>query len=53
MRYLITSPDQEPFMTNWFDKINNYVTGMTVYDFGTMMYTRDGVNWYEIQEDHL
>lgn len=53
MRYLVTSPGNEPFFTNWFDAENNFNEGMTVYDLAKFVYTTDGINWTEIEEDHL
>ena len=52
MNYLITG-DFEPFLTNWFDAENNFNEGMTVYNLLSWMYTKDGVTWIEITEDHL
>lgn len=53
MRYLITQPNQHPFLTDWYSFENNYVPGMIVYDLARFMYTPDGFNWISIKQDHL
>lgn len=55
MRYLITTNKNPPFFTEWFEPENNFNSeiGMVVYDLCKFVYTTDGVNWKEIQEDHL
>lgn len=53
MRYLITHPDHEPFLTWYFDVENCFVEGMTVYDTTARLYTTDGKNWKFINEDKL
>lgn len=53
MKYLITLPNQEPFLTNWYDYENNYSEGMIVYDLETYKFTIDGKTWNDIMEDSL
>ena len=54
-QYLITTKTGEPFFTDWFDPENNFnaEAGMVVYDLFNYLYTTDGKNWKDIQEDHL
>ena len=44
-----------PFLTKWFDAENNFNSEieMVVYDLYLNKYTEDGINWYEIEFDHL
>lgn len=51
MRYYIIHKG-EIFTTNWYDKENNYVFGMTVIDTETNKYYMGG-NWINIIEDSL
>lgn len=55
MNYLITTIDSEPFFTNWFDAENHFNAdiGMIVYNLLSGKYTKDGINWNIIEEDHL
>jgi len=55
MRYLVTFLEQEPFLTKWFDAENNFnhELGMVVFDLQEWTYTKDGIIWDEIPEDHL
>ena len=53
MRYLITTKDEHPFLTNWFDYENNYVEGMVIYNLRLNLFTTDGKNWREIYFDHF
>lgn len=53
VRYLITSEKFEPFFTNWWDYENNYDKGMTVYDLHECKYSKNGKDWYDIEDDHL
>jgi hypothetical protein len=55
MRYLITTPENQPFVTEWFDSENHFSesVGMVVYDLHKWVYTTDGVTWQEIEQDHL
>jgi hypothetical protein len=53
--YLVTSDEYDPFLTNYFEAENNFnpEINMIVYNLRTCKYTKDGVNWIEILEDHL
>ena len=55
MRYLITTNDQPPYLTDWFDAENHFnaEVGMVVYDLAKGIYTTDGEKWDQIEEDHL
>ena len=53
MRYLITTDKNRPFLTNWLDYENNISEGMIVYDLHNYLFTVDGYNWLELEEDHL
>lgn len=53
MRYLITHPENEPFITEWYDYENNYEKGMVIYDLVKFYFTTDGKTWKEINQDHL
>lgn len=55
MRYLITTKNENPFLTDYFDSENNFnrTYEMVVYDLSKNIYTKDGVNWEEIEIDHL
>jgi hypothetical protein len=58
MRYLVTFNWEgrfEVFYTQWFDPENNFNkdAGMIVYDLAIGAYTKDGIEWIEIEEDHL
>ena len=55
MRFLVTTSTNEPFFTEWFDCLNHFNEdiGMIVYDLYTRQYTKDGILWLTIQEDHL
>ena len=55
MRYLITTNNNTPFFTEWFDVENHFNkdVDMAVYDLSENRYTTDGVNWNRIMEDHL
>lgn len=52
-RYLILIPNEIPFLTNYFDKENNFFKGMSVYDLANKLYTYDGETWNKIEVDHL
>lgn len=52
-RYLIINPDSNVFSTNWFDAENHYEFGSTVINLATGLYTINGKDWYEVEEDHL
>jgi hypothetical protein len=53
MRYLITSDTNPPFLTKWYEYENHYTEGMTIYDFGHNKYTTNGIDWHDIDIDHL
>lgn len=55
MRYLVTHPGHEPFLTKWFDYENNWIDGMIVYDLSLPVpsYTIDGKIWLALTVDHL
>ena len=55
MRYLITTNDQTPYLTDWFDAENHFnaEVGMVVYDLAKGIYTTNGEKWEQIEEDHL
>ena len=55
IRYLITTNDNQPFLTEWFDPENNFNkdVGMVVYDMLLEVYTTDGDVWNDIMIDHL
>lgn len=52
MQYLITQPNEVPFLSKWFSIENNYVAGMIVYDLLNFTYY-DGTDLKEINYDHL
>lgn len=51
-KYLVTTPYDEPFFTDWFDIENHYIDGMVVYDLINQEYY-DGKHTLEIIEDSL
>jgi hypothetical protein len=55
MRYLITTKNEPPFLTRWFEYENHFnpELGMIIYDLSANTYTTDGINWLEIEIDHL
>ncbi len=55
MRYLITTNEQPPFFTNWFEVENNFCegVGMVVYDLHKHKFTIDGETWIYINVDNL
>jgi len=55
MRYLVFVPNQTPFFSPYFDAENNFndEVGMQVVDLAKGLYTSDGENWNQIEEDHL
>lgn len=53
MQYLIIQPGQPPFYDAWFTPENIFVDGMTVIDLINQVYMVDGVNWIEIEYNHL
>jgi hypothetical protein len=55
MRYLITTANNPPFFSEWYDFENhfNLEVGMTVYDLVKFKFTTDGKTWTDIHFDHL
>ncbi len=53
MRYLIILTGHAPFYDKYFDLENHYMEGMTVIDVFDQVYTVDGVNWIELEFNHL
>ena len=53
MRYLITTKNNTPFITKWFEPENHFNPDMVVYDLVLNKFTTDGVNWHEITIDKL
>ena len=52
-RYLVTILHEDPFFTDNFDVKNHFVSSMTVYDLKEGVYTNDGINWFQVEVDHL
>lgn len=53
MNYLILH-EKSAFYTNWYDRDNNYIDGMVIFNLNTDLYTLDGgLTWLNILEDHL
>lgn len=54
-QYLITMDGEEPFFTAWFDYDNNYRKdlNMVVYDLWNHQYSTDGLEFKDIESDHL
>jgi len=55
MQYLITTNNNEPFLTIWFTYENHWVESveMKVYDLINCVYTCDGEIWLQIGIDNL
>ena len=55
MRYLVITREGNPFLTEWFDAVNHFnpTLEMVVFDLAKNKYTKDGVEWFDIIEDHL
>lgn len=53
MRYLITTIEETPFLTEWFMPENNFSQGMIVYDLYKNKYMTDGKTWIDIEYDHF
>lgn len=55
MRYLITSKDNEPFLTEYYQFENHFNPdiGMVVFDLAKSSYSTNGQDWMDIEEDHL
>lgn len=52
MRYLILY-ENEAFYSDYFMIDNNYESGMVVFDFMKDSFTCDGINWNQIEFNHL
>jgi len=52
MRFTIIH-NNEVFYTEWYRYENNYVDGMVIINNNNHTYSTDGINFKEIQEDHL
>lgn len=54
-RYLITMDGEEPFTTEWYDFQNNYRAdlNMIVYDLHNNLYSTNGIDYKELENDHL
>jgi hypothetical protein len=54
-RYLVTSKNFEPFLTNYFEFEDHFVVeiNMIVYDLIHRKYTIDGTTWLNIDIDTL
>ena len=52
MRYLITTIDSKPILTNWFNP-TNFINEMVVYDLLNQTYSNNGLNWFSIEVDEL
>jgi hypothetical protein len=58
MRYLVSFLEnniRKSFYTNWYESSNNFDIDldMIVFDFSTHKFSVDGINWIDIEEDHL
>lgn len=55
MLYLVTTSNDKPFLTKWFDFENHWIPNvhMVVYNLSTNEYTSNGVTWNNIEIDHL
>jgi hypothetical protein len=54
-RYLILCDGNLPALTHWYEFENHYNAelNMVVFDFYKMMFTKNGIEWHQIQRDHL
>ncbi len=52
MNFLVTIKEQAPFFTDYCD-VEMFCEDMVVYDLVNQEYSTDGLNWYEIEIDHL
>jgi len=53
-QYLIIFEDGSlPCTTNWWTHENNYNVGDKVFDLINMRWTDNGIDWYDLEEDHL
>ena len=58
MKYLVTyieNGTHQAFYTNWFDIENNFNSevGMIVFDLVKHKYMLNGLEWCDIEDDHL
>ena len=54
MRYIIIFNNQSCFYTSWYDYENNYDEEIfMIIDTYKHKYSIDGINFKEIEEDHL
>lgn len=57
MRYLVTTLNHSPFLTEWFDPENHFNPdpdmGMVVYDLFKKTFTTNGMDWRNIELDSL
>ena len=55
MRYLITTKNELPFITKWFEFENNFNPNieMIIYDLVECRFSVDGKTWNDIEIDHL
>jgi len=58
MKYLVSyteTGEQKCFYTNWFDKDNHFNAelNMVVFNLLSHKYTSNGIDWMDIDEDHL
>ena len=55
MRYLITTINNHPFFSEWYDFENHFnpEVGMIIYDLVKFKFTTDGETWTDIKFDHL
>ncbi len=44
---------KDPFLSPWFDADNHFTDGMVVIRLSTMEWTANGVEWVELEEEHL
>ena len=51
MRYFIYIPGSAPFFARDFHPENHFVDGMLVVDTKGHIFTMDGVNWFEIENE--
>ena len=52
--YLITTKIRAPFLTQYYQEdMFNIEVWMIVCDLITYQYTIDGLNWMDIEKDHL
>lgn len=52
MRWIVIYQNQA-FLTDWYSYENVYQEGMTVINTATRSITFNGLDWFEITEDHL